>query len=378
MHILVLPSWYPTKENPINGSFFAEQAEALARYGQRVSVIALCGDAPKGCFWEERRRGEVMEYVLHFRPLRFHLTYLRVTRSMAELFSSAFGKDRPDIIHVHSFRAIRYARFLSKAYRIPFVVTEHVSWFERGMLSERDKRAISRDYAAATAVIAVSRGLREQIQPLCRQNVQIVPNLVGERFFLSPLEKKVGEGFRFLSIGSLNKNKGMDAVIAAFAEVLKDHPAAFLTICGDGEERPALERQTAKLGIADKVAFTGQVSREECAEYLSGCGAFVLASRVETFGVVLAEAMASGRPIVMTRTGAWRELATDGTGLAVEVDNIPALATAMKSMIQQEDRYDPTVIREYCRSRFSEKAVCESLTKIYAEVLEKEKCRKSV
>ena len=48
MHILVLPSWYPTPGDPIRGSFFAEQAEALSRYGHKVSVIALEKDAESG------------------------------------------------------------------------------------------------------------------------------------------------------------------------------------------------------------------------------------------------------------------------------------------------------------------------------------------
>ena len=369
MHILVLPSWYPTKEDPINGSFFAEQAEALARHGHRVSVIALYGDADRGYRVEESRRGAVTEYAIHYRILRFHLSILPVARALTELFSTAFRDSRPDIVHVHSFRVIRYARLIKRLYRIPFVVTEHVSWFERGMLSERDLRAISSDYAAASAVIAVSRGLKEQIQPLCPQTVQVVPNLVWERFFQNPLERRAGEGFHFLSIGTLNRNKGMDAVIAAFAEVLRSHPESTLTICGDGEERAALERQAAELSVADKVRFTGRVSREQCAEYYAECGAFVLASRVETFGLVLAEAMACGRPVVMTKSGAWRELVSEETGLAVDADDIPALAEAMSAMIRNADRYDPAAIRACCRDRFSPETVCRSLTKIYEEVL---------
>ena len=368
MHILVLPSWYPTKADPIRGSFFAEQAEALSRCGHRVSVIALYGDAPSGHYVEENWRGEATEYALHFKPLPLHLSFFRILSAMRELFADVFDHDRPDLIHVHSFNAIRYARALKKLYRIPFVVTEHVSWFERGLLSERDKRAIAADYNAADALIAVSTGLAEQIQPLCRQKVRVVPNLVGERFFLSPLERR-GEGFSFLSVGSLNRNKGMDAVIAAFAEVHSVCPETNLVIAGDGEERDALRTQTETLGLEESVRFCGQVSREKCAELYTQCGAFVLASRVETFGIVLAEAMASGRPVVMTKTGAWRQIVSRETGRAVEIDDIPALSRAMIEVAQDRTRYDPAAIRAYCRDHFSETAVCRNLTEIYEEVL---------
>ena len=369
MNILILPSWYPSPDDPLNGSFFAEQAQALAGAGHRVTVFALYGDAPSGSSWEESLRGGVREFALHFRPLPLHLTPLRLTGALTKLFSAAFRGERPDIIHAHSFRILRYAGLLSRLYRIPLVVTEHVSWFERGLLSEKDKRAIAADYAAASEVIAVSRGLKEQIQPLCRRPVRVVPNLVDDRFFRSPLEKPPSDVFRFLSVGSLNRNKGMDALIAAFAETVKTFPAAELTICGDGEERPSLEQQAVSLGVAEKVTFAGRVSREQCAEYCTGCDAFVLASRVETFGLVLAEAMASGRPIVMTRTGAWRELCTQTTGKSAAPDDIPALAECMCGMIREAERYDPAAIREFCRERFSAAAVCRRLTEIYEEVL---------
>lgn len=369
MHILILPSWYPTKEDPNNGIFFAEQAAALAEYGHQVSVVALYGDSSHGLYIEEETRGRLREFALHYRPLPFHLTYIRIIAAISGLLSKELSENRPDLIHVHSFRATRYARAIKALRDIPYVVTEHVSWFERGLLSEKECRSAAAGYAHASAVIAVSEGLRDQIAHLSPIPVRVVPNMVDDRFFLTDLKKHPGEGFRFLSIGSLNRNKGMDAVLEAFSEELNSGNNATLTICGDGEEREALERQASELGLGANVCFTGQVSRAECAAYLSECDAFVLASRVETFGIVLAEAMACGRPVVMTKTGAWQTIVSVRTGLAVDVDDIPALSRAMQSVVENAGKYDPKEIRTYCRDRFSARAICGSLTKIYEEVL---------
>ena len=369
MHILILPSWYPTAEDPIRGSFFAEQAEALSRYGHKVSVIALQGDAAGGVYTEVTRRGDLTEYRLHFAALPFGLTFVRIARALTGLFSTAFRTDRPDIVHVHSFGVIRYARLISSLYRIPFVVTEHVSWFERGLLTEKDLRGISADYRRAAAVIAVSRGLADRIAPLCAQPVRVVPNVVDDRFFRTDLKRAEGDVFHFLSIGSLDTNKGMDALLSAFAETRKICPATDLTIAGDGPEREALAALADELGAADAVRFTGRVSREKCAELYAACGAFVLASRVETFGLVLAEAMACGRPIIMTDTGARRDLVTEDTGLAVDIDDIGALARAMAEIAGDTLRFDPEKIRAYCADHFSGRAVCGELTKIYEEIL---------
>lgn len=372
MHVLILPSWYPTKDNPIHGSFFAEQAAALARYGHTVTVVPLHADAEKGAWIEERRDGNLTEYAVHYKKMPFHLTYVRIMRALNEIVRKRLRGRRPDIVHVHSFQAVKYARGLKAAFRIPYVVTEHVSWFERGMISDKRLRFIRRDYAGASAVIAVSAGLKEQIQPLYPEEVIVIPNLVNEMFFRGELHKE-GEGaFGFISVGNLDKNKGMDLVLSAFAYALSLCPEIRLTIVGDGKERKALEAQAEDLGIADKVRFTGRVSREECASLMREHQAFVLGSRVETFGVVFVEAMACGLPIAMTKTGAWRDLVTIQTGFVTPVDDAHALAGSMARLVRDRADYDSARIREFCRSRFSEPAVCRRITEVYTSVLERE------
>lgn len=373
MHILVIPSWYPTAEDPAGGSFFAEQARALANSGHTVSVTALFGDSPDGrTRVDVRRDGRLTEYAIHYRPVRFHLTYLRILAAFRKLFSTAFREDRPDIIHVHSFRAVRYARALRRLYGIPFVVTEHVTWFERGLLGEKDLREITADYTAADAVVAVSTGLREQIRPYCGgKEIHVIPNLVSERFFTGGLHAPAGERFGFVSVGMLDRKKGFDILLRAFAALLAEKPALTLTICGDGEERAALEALTDELGLRNAVAFTGALSREEVAAVLRKNQAFVLPSRTETFGVVYVEAMACGLPIVMTKTNAWEMLALPETGLAVEIEDVPALTDAMARIVDRYGEYDAERIAALCRESFSEKAVTDRLTALYERVLER-------
>ena len=213
MHILVLPSWYPTKEDPVKGSFFAEQAAALARFGHTVTVMAVYNDGMSGVQTEKCTDGNLTEYLIHVKPLRFHLTYFRILREMLRILRES---GRPDIIHVHSFRAIRYARALKRRLHVPFVVTEHVTWFERNMLSEKELAAVSRDYNAADAVIAVGEGLKNAIQPLYRKAVQVIPNLADRRFFENGRHAPPQNGrFRFISVCLLDHKKGMDVLLAA-------------------------------------------------------------------------------------------------------------------------------------------------------------------
>ena len=99
--------------------------------------------------------------------------------------------------------------------------------------------------------------------------------------------------------------------------------------------------------------------------------AFVLPSRTETFGVVYVEAMACGLPIVMTKTNAWEMLALPETGLAVEIEDVPALTDAMARIVDRYGEYDAERIAALCRESFSEKAVTDRLTALYERVLER-------
>lgn len=367
MHILVLPSWYPTKEDPVKGSFFAEQAAALARYGHTVTVMAVYNDGERGVQTEKRSDGNLTEYLIHVKPLRFHLTYFRILREMLVLLRQC-GK--PDVIHVHSYGAAKYAAVLRLFSGVPYVITEHVSWFARGTMTKHALREAALAYRKANGVLAVSPGLRETIAPLCGgKKIQVLPNLVNEAFFARTRKDIPARPFRFISVGWLEKNKGMDLLLEAFGRLIDSGADAHLTICGSGSEKEALEAQAKELSCAGRVTFTGAVPREKIGEYLAESHAFVLASRVETFGVAFVEAMACGLPIVMAKTAAWRMLALPETGLAVEVGDKDGLADAMASIMENYGAYDPDTIREICRGCFSEKAVCEQLTAVYESVV---------
>ena len=369
MHILILPSWYPTPDNPINGSFFREQAAALAAFGHKVTVMAVYSGSKDAVRTEKQTNGNLTEYRIYVRPIRFHLTYFRVLRAMMHLIRQ---NGKPDIIHVHSYRAARYAQGLQKILKIPYAITEHYSGFQSGVLSEQDLHQASSAFRHSAEVIAVSHGLCETIQPLCcERKVVVIPNIVKGDFFSRTREDIPAAPFRFISVGWLNGNKGMDVVICALRKLLSRDIDVCLTICGDGEKRAEFEAQAGELLNTGRVVFTGNLTREEIGERLSQSHAFVLASRVETFGVVFVEAMACGLPIVMTKTSAWQSLAVPETGLAVPVDDAEALADAMEHVIRNYADYDPETIRRYCREHFSEEAVCRRLTEVYEEVLNK-------
>lgn len=152
MHILIIPSWYPVKSNPIAGIFFKEQAMALQRYGYKVTVafpeLSNVRKINKEFVKHEIISGiedgiYTYRYTGHnYIPRRFSrierlIYYKRLKKLYARIIEE---RGKPDIIHAHSFILAGWSTMkLSKLYNFPFVLTEHTSSIARNLLKDFQK-----------------------------------------------------------------------------------------------------------------------------------------------------------------------------------------------------------------------------------------------
>jgi len=149
--------------------------------------------------------------------------------------------------------------------------------------------------------------------------------------FLSPPPRLNGDAdrraLRVLTVGHLLPEKGVEFLVRGVA--LAKNRELQLVICGDGPEMGNLQALAARLGIRDRVEFTGL--RDDVPEFLEDCDVFVHpAIWQEAFGLAIAEAMASARPVIATRVGGVPELVEHRqTGLLVEPQNAQQIADAL-------------------------------------------------
>ncbi len=130
--------------------------------------------------------------------------------------------------------------------------------------------------------------------------------------------------------------KGFDLLISAVASLYPKYPEWQLVIVGEGPERPALERQAARLGLANVVHFPGWVSQPY--DYYHTAGVFVLSSRFEGFPNALLEAMAAGCAVVATDCPSGpKSIVSHGVnGLLVPSGDPQALALALGRLLADE------------------------------------------
>jgi glycosyltransferase involved in cell wall biosynthesis len=148
---------------------------------------------------------------------------------------------------------------------------------------------------------------------------------------LGPLERVA------LTVGSLTPQKAQHVLLEAFARVVADAPASRLLIAGEGPLRAQLEARRDALGLGECVRFLG--ARGDVDDLLAAADVFTLSSRREGLPMTLLEAMRAGRAAVVTRAGGCAEAVADAeTGLLVPVDDVAALAAALRALLSDPGR----------------------------------------
>jgi len=150
----------------------------------------------------------------------------------------------------------------------------------------------------------------------------------------------VGEGDPLLvTISRLARVKNIDVQIRAVARLAGSHPRLKLLVVGSGNWEPELRRLAAELGLADRVIFAGFVAHEDLPPYYRAGDLFTYSSTFETFGLVLAEAMACGTPqVAVGRTAVADVVVPDRTGLLIPDFDPDDMARAIASLLADPQR----------------------------------------
>lgn len=188
--------------------------------------------------------------------------------------------------------------------------------------------------------IAVSDWLARALRLRCpHAAVQTIPNGVEEAAFAA--EPRAPRHLLF--VGRLDSaQKGCDLLLLSLARAaaLLGERLPPLLIVGDGPDRAALERLAAQLGIARRVEFRGHVAGAEKFRLMAESYAVLMPSRFETFGLVAAEALASGAPLVAFDVGPLREVAGGGAALLVPPFDCEAFARALIACVEPAEPLD--------------------------------------
>ena len=309
---------------------FIDLATLLPREHYR-SLVLIRG---KGWVYEELcRRG--MEPILLDAKGSFNWRYLLALRQLIR-------REHVDLIQSHLLGSNVYASLAGLLTRTPVVATFHgaVDIGENERLKGLKFGAMN---AGAQCVVAVSESLRRDIiqrTPINGNKVQVIYNGIKTADFQRSHSDRLRRQFGWDedvvivgSLGNIRSAKGYDILLQAAAR-LKDAPIPFRFVIA-GQGKPGLYdrllKLRAELGLEETVHFLG--FNDDPAEFLSNLDLFLLSSTSEGFSIATIQAMASGLPVIATRSGGPEEILTQGeTGWMIEPGRPEAIAAALEKV----------------------------------------------
>lgn len=265
------------------------------------------------------RRASLLLPGLYLRLLRAALQS-DVVHVVSSSGNALWAKDLP---------AVALARLLGRRAVLNFVGGQAEEWASSATRGQR------LPFRLADRVVVPTEQFRAvvgRLEPRARS--EVIPNCVAVEQFL-PVRPTPARGPVMLAAKALEAYAGFDRLIEALALVRKDVPDAELWICGDGPERGALEALVMATN-AGGVSFLGAVRHEDMPGLMARAAVFVSATRYESFGIALVEAMAAGIPVVAFSVGGIPEVVRDGVdGFLAPYGRVVELASRMVDVLRR-------------------------------------------
>ncbi|GAB1395215.1 glycosyltransferase family 4 protein [Rhodocyclaceae bacterium] len=261
-----------------------------------------------------------------------------------------------DLVHIQTPFAAHYTGLkFARSQHLPCVATYHTHFEEylynyvplvpKGILRSMARQLARRQCNALDAVIVPSRAMQDTLSAYgVTAPMHRVPTGIPVAHFRRPASADISKGFRHrhgipsdapmaLFVGRAAHEKNIDFLLDAMPHALRNCPQLVMTIAGEGPALPALKRQAKRLGIGDHVFFVGYLDRQtELPECYAAADLFAFASKTETQGLVLLEAMAAGLPVLAFAYLGTREIVEPRRGALPAPQTVKDFGEALASL----------------------------------------------
>ena len=385
MRVLMVSDCYWPRVNGVSAAIKAV-SNGLKGLGAEVCLIVPSYEANRGEVQRDSEEGiHLMRVPAPPFPMHPEDRMVVPTPSLLRNLMRMIAEFKPDIIHIHTpFGMGLIGLKVAKGLKVPSVFTYHtlledyvhyIKLLPKALL-RRAARAYSRWFChRVDLVISPSKGVKDKLLSYgVSKPIEILPSPINELFFSEPLPQTPSSLKEKLNIkddeipvvfvGRLGREKNVEAVIREFSKLAQSSHNLRLLIVGDGPVRKELEEEVKRLGLEGSVTFTGYLSQEEVKGLYELSEFFLFASKTETQGLVLAEAMARGViPVVLRSQGVEDVL----DGFELMVDSEGELANKLLQLLRSPATYLSSLKKRLKEraSLFSPENISKRLLSIY-------------
>ena len=378
MNILFISDVFFPRVNGVSTSIntFATELRAL---GHQVTLIAPSyNDEDKQEEWIVR----VPSHKIYFDPEDRLMNFGKLKALLPWIRDKHF-----DVIHIHTpFTAHYVGIHFGKKLDIPVVETYHTFFedylhhylpFIPQFISRKLARTISR--RQCNAVDGIVSPSKPMLDVLKQYGIKTPAEVVATGLDDSSFANVDGEHFRMshdipltqpmlLFVGRVAHEKNIGFLLAMHVELIKNHPDALLVITGEGPAEESIKQSIEKLGISNKVRMIGYLDRgHELIACYKAADIFVFASKSETQGLVLLEAMAQGTAVVAIAELGTKSILIEGEGVLIAKDDINDFADKVSILLSDAPKRQMIGEkgRQYAQEKWTAGILAKKVAKFY-------------
>ncbi len=381
MRIGVLSHLYPTLRHKFGGIFVQRELEDITRHVE----VRLISPIPNQYWFGETHSGTAEGGYPYIRP--FVLAFPRWFKQHWYPASLALTLSRNkhffegcDLVHAHNAFPDAVAAVRTFGERLPVVVTVHgsdINLFARKPSLQPDiVSALNR----ARVIVCVSSSLVARLSEIGVSSETVVIHDTVDTDLFTPGDRREAclrlgldpDRPRLLFMGNFYPGKGIDYLIASFPDVVHHYPDCELVLVGappGGREAEKYLELAGRLGVKERVVITERVPHDSVPVWMRAANVFMLPSLAEGFGIVAAEALSCGTPVVATRCGGPEDIVQDGLGFLVPPRDAGALGEAALKALSGNGIAHSDILAKSVRERFSREQATQRLLEVYHRAL---------
>ena len=319
-------------------------------------------------------------YKIHWAQHHDFSTFNLNIFSYSKVLAPLAAKEKFDVIHGNAEEACGIGNIAGRI-KAAYVFTSHApniptTGMLQGMaqpirfLKSINTYLLRQAMDEADRIVAFSQFSRELIinglGNSCANRVEVIPPGIESSWFEVARNKVMPAQLLFW--GRVEEEKGLTELFVALNTVAKKFPNVRLTLIGEGNRLQEYKSLVTDLGLSNRVEFTGWLNNQEIQTLAAKCSIGIFPSRIESFGLSVVEAMATGLPVIAARGGAVPENIKDGvTGTLVPVNNSDALAEAINKALTNPQYSETMAIaaKSAVKKKFSWDRAADSMIEIY-------------
>ncbi len=382
--MLAPAAWWPSASEPAAGIFIKEHVNAIAMDHEVVvcvvQVVKTDPGLPRITITDAIEDGSRVLRALIRTPLRRFGMEGRLVRRAYRRMIALCGPKGFDLMHVHVRDHItRHALSVARGLELPVVVSEHSSFYHKGMRSlspperEEQRKAISSWFndPLVRLVMPVSRDLATILVAefgLAADKVLVIPNMANAVF--TPASKPTAPPFRILLAAKWQPPKDPDTFIEALLLLDKDlRTGLHVDWVGYGPQYAGIQERCMKELPDTDIRFPGAVDKATLADLMRKAHLFVHPTRAENLPCVIIESLSCGTPVLSMDVNGVPELVNAGNGILVPPNAPDRLAAALRHMLESVEGMEHMAIARQARERYGTEAMRQAFRSAYSRAL---------